>query len=188
MKKLLSALLIASIAPLSSTAAAADRNLSLTYVDASYQDIDGVADGFRLRGSYGFGESNWYAFADYSRSEIDELNNADFNMGHIGVGYSLPISEPADLVFETGYQLIRADGSDLSGYRIAAGVRTQLGTPRLEGHAKAVRYGGGDLESQWGANIGLNYFFTDAKRFSVLGEYEYGEDGDIYWVGLRATF
>lgn len=189
MNRSIAALLLASASIFAASAAnASDRTLSLTHVDVLYQDIDGVADGYAIRGSYGFGESNWYIFGDYSRSEIKALNNADFNIGHLGVGYALPIAEPTDFVLEAAYQYVRAGGSDLSGYRLGGGIRSQLGTPRVEGHVKALHYGGGDLESQWAANLGVNVFFTEARRFSVLGEYEFGEDGDIYWVGLRATF
>lgn len=189
LRSIAAALFLAASAPFATaTASASDRELSLTHVDVLYQDIDGEADGFAIRGSYGFGESNWYVFGDYSRSEIEALNDAHFTMGHLGLGYALPIADPADFVLEGAYQYIRAAGDDLSGYRLGAGVRSRLGTPRVEGHVKAIHYGGGDLESQWAANLGINVFFTDARRFSAIGEYEFGEDGDIYWIGLRATF
>lgn len=171
------------------SAHAFERDLSLTYVDAVYQDIDGVADGFGLRGAYGLGDSDWYVHGKYSRLDISGLSGADFDLWEVGVGYSYPINQASDVVFDAAYQQMRFDGDSLDGYRVGAGVRTILGTPRLEGHAKAHFYTGGDSQSQWAANVGLNFFFTQSKRFSVIGEYEFADSGDdIFWIGLRASF
>lgn len=189
MKHLLFALTFALGATVATSAHASDRDLSLTYADVVYQDIDGVADGFGLRGSYGFGESNWFVHGDFNRLDISGLSGSNFNLWHLGVGYALPVADSVDVVLDGTYQSLRFDGNSLDGYRLGTGVRAVLGTPRLEGHAKAYYYTGGDLQSQWAANVGLNFFFTHTKRFSLLGEYEFADSGDdIFWVGLRATF
>ena len=143
----------------------------------------------RLRGAYGLGDSDWYLHGKYSRLDISGLSGADFDLWEVGVGYSYPINQASDVVFDAAYQQMRFDGDSLDGYRVGAGVRTILGTPRLEGHAKAHFYTGGDSQSQWAANVGLNFFFTQSKRFSVIGEYEFADSGDdIFWIGLRASF
>lgn len=169
-------------------AKAQDTALSLTYFDLHYQNIDNIADGYGVGGSYGFGESNGYVFGDYTSSEFDEIN-ADFTTWHVGFGYSLPLGDPLDMVVEAAYQMVDSDFGDLDGFRLGLGLRGWIGSPAVEGHAKALYYDGGDLEEQWAANLGLNIFLTRAHRFSIFGEYEFADGGDDLWrLGFRTTF
>jgi Ax21 family sulfation-dependent quorum factor len=181
MKRSLLALALVAIAPF---AAQADDNLSYTYVEADYLNIDGDADGFGLRGSVEFGESNFYGFGGYSNSDIDNTS-IDVDMYDLGIGYAHGVSPNADLIAELAYINADADGFDVDGYRTSVGVRGSF-SPNFEGLLKANYIDGSDFDGDFSATVGAQYKF--AGMWGIVGEAEFGNGAESYLIGVRASF
>ncbi|HEY9143131.1 MAG TPA: diffusible signal factor-reguated Ax21 family protein [Arenimonas sp.] len=182
MKRSLIALAFAALLPLS---AQADDKLSYTWVEADYLNVDGDADGFGLRGSLEFGDSNFYGFGGFNTVEIDN-SNIDVDSFDIGLGYAHSLSDNVDLLSEISYLNSDVSGfGDLDGYRASVGVRGSF-SPNFEGMIKANYTDGDNFDGDFTATVGAQYKFT--QTWGVVGEIEAGDGGETYLVGLRASF
>ena len=114
---------ICAISPISAFAA---DDLSYTYLEADYinLDIDDFGDdgsalddfdngnGYGFRGSLGF-DNNWFIFANYTVTDaditfFDDLNmlqpgNADVKKLDLGAGIALPVNDMSDVVLRGAY-------------------------------------------------------------------------------------
>jgi Ax21 family sulfation-dependent quorum factor len=181
-KHSLIALALASLLPL---AAQADDKLSYTYIEGNYVDVNGDADGFGLRGSFEFGESNFYGFGSYKNVELDDID-IDVDFWDAGIGYAHGISQNADLISELAY--VKADaggGADADGYRVSVGVRGSF-TDNLEGLLKANYTNGSDIDDDFSGTAGLQWKFN--QTWGLTGEVEFADAGESFLVGLRASF
>jgi Ax21 family sulfation-dependent quorum factor len=181
-KHSLIALALAALLPLS---AQADDKLSYTYVEGHYVDVDGDADGFGVRGSFEFGQSNFYGFGAYQNVEFDNTS-IDVDLWDLGIGYAHGISPNAALISELAY--IKADagsGADADGYRVSVGLRGSF-SDSFEGLLKANYTDGSDFDSDFSATAGLQWKFT--QTWGVVGEATFGDNADSYLIGLRASF
>jgi hypothetical protein len=130
--------LIATIFAVVPVAGMAADDLSYTYLQADYinLDIDDVGDngdvlddfdngnGFAIRGSFGFG-NNWFVFSDYSVTDADvsffddsdmlQPGNADVKKLDLGVGLALPLTDISDLVLRGAYTDTDIDDFDFGG-------------------------------------------------------------------------
>jgi len=182
MKRSLIALALAALIPLS---AQAGDNLSYTYVEAGYVDIDGDADGFGVRGSYEFGDSNFYGFASYSQVEIDHTS-IDIDNSQLGVGYAHGLSDNVDLLAELSWVNTDVDGlGDVDGYRASVGIRGTIAS-NFEGLVKANWTDGSDFDGDFSGTVGAQYKFN--KTWGLTGEIEFADEGETYMVGVRASF
>ena len=186
MKRSLIALSLAALLPLS---AQADDKLSYTYVEGGYINIDadgGVgADGFGVRGSFEFGDSGFYGFGHYNQVEIDDIN-VDLDNTEIGLGYAHGISNNADLISELAWNNVDVDGAgSIDGYRASVGVRGSF-SENFEGLIKANYLDGDNADGDFTATLGAQYKFT--QTWGITGEVEFGDGGETYMIGLRASF
>jgi Ax21 family sulfation-dependent quorum factor len=185
MKRSLIALALVALLPLS---AQADDKLSYTYVEGDYlsTDFDGGlnGDGFGLRGSYEFGQSGFYAFGGYSQLDIDDTSISADTVD-LGLGYAHSISDSADLIAEIGHTRSDIEIAKLDGFRTSVGVRGSF-TDQLEGSIKANYYDGSDFTGDFSGTVGMQYKFT--QTWGVTGEAEFGDNGESYLVGVRASF
>jgi len=182
MKRSLIALALAALLPLS---AQADDKLSYTYIEGNYVNLDSDADGFGVRGSFEFGQSNFYGFGSYQNVEIDGTN-IDVDFFDVGFGYAHSISQNADLISELAY--IKADaggGADADGYRVSVGVRGSF-SDKVEGLIKANYTDGSDFSGDFSGTAGLQWKFT--QTWGLTGEVTFADGGETYLVGLRASF
>ena len=182
MKRSLIALALASLLPLS---AQADDKLSYTYIEGNYVDVNGDADGFGLRGSFEFGQSNFYGFGSWQNVEVDNTS-IDVDFFDVGVGYAHGISPNAALISELAY--IKADaggGADADGYRASVGLRGSF-SDSVEGLIKANYTDGSDFDGDFSGTAGLQWKFT--QTWGLTGEIEFADGGETYLVGLRASF
>ena len=182
MKRSLIALALAALLPLS---AQADDKLSYTWVEADYLNVDGDADGFGLRGSLEFGDSNFYGFGGFSAVEIDNTS-IDVDSYDIGLGYAHGLSENTALLAEISY--LNSDFSgfgDLDGYRASVGLRGSF-SENFEGMIKANYTDSDDFDGDFTATVGAQYKFS--QTWGLVGEIEAGDEGETYLVGLRASF
>ncbi|MBW8310749.1 MAG: hypothetical protein K0M64_01830 [Rhizobium sp.] len=182
MKRSLIALALAALLPLS---AQADDKLSYTYVEGGYVNVDSDADGFGVRGSFEFGQSNFYGFGSYAQVEVDN-SSVDIDNTEIGLGYAHDLSDNLDLISELAYVNADADGfGDVDGYRASVGVRGSF-SDSFEGLLKANYTDGSDFDGDFSGTIGAQYKFT--QTWGVTGEVTFGDGGETYLVGLRASF
>lgn len=182
MKRSLIALALAALLPLS---AQADDKLSYSYVEGNYVNVDGDADGFGVRGSVAFGESNFYGFGSYSMVEVDDVN-VDIDFTDIGLGYAHSLSDNADLISEIAYVNADVDGfGSADGYRASVGLRGSF-SDNFEGLVKANFVDGSDVDGDFSGTLGAQYKFT--QTWGVTGEVEFGNGGESYLVGVRASF
>lgn len=184
MKKTLLALTLLAALPFA--ASAADSNLSYTYVDGGYANIDGDADGAFLRGSYNFGQSGFYGFGEYAQVEIDNTN-FDVGLSEVGLGYHYGVTAKTDLLGEVSYNNIDVDGlGDVDGHRASFGVRSAL-HPRFNALAKVNYRDYENIDGDYSLTVGGEYKFN--QRWSMVGEVEAGQDdAEQYRVGVRASF
>lgn len=185
MKRSLIALTLAALLPLS---AQADDKLSYTYVEGNYLNAQGDggvdADGFGVRGSYEFGESGFYGFGGYSQTDIDNTR-IDVDTTDIGLGYAHGISDNADLVAEIAHKRSDLGIAKIDGFRTSVGLRGSF-SENFEGLIKANYYDGSDFNGDFSGTVGAQYKFS--PTWGVTGEAEFGDNGETYLVGLRASF
>lgn len=185
MKRSLIALALVALLPLS---AHADDKLSYTFVEGNYinTDADGGldGDGFGLRGSYEFGQSGFYGFGGYSQVDIDSTSLSADTVD-VGLGYAHELSGNADLIAEVGHTRSDIEIAKIDGFRTSVGVRGSF-TDQLEGSIKANYYDGSDFTGDFSGTVGMQYKFS--QTWGVTGEAEFGDNGENYLVGLRASF
>ena len=182
MKRSLLALALVALLPLS---AQADDKLSYSYVEGNYVNIDGDADGYGVRGSIEFGDSNFYGFGSYNMVETDDFN-IDIDFTDIGLGYAYGLSDNADLISEIAYVNADVDGlGNADGYRASVGIRGSF-SDKFEGLVKANYIDGNDVDGDFSGTVGAQYKFT--QTWGVTGEVEFADGGETYLVGLRASF
>ena len=90
------ALSLAAALPFAAQAQEAPSN---TWVEGSYVNADGDAEGHAVRGSFEFGESNVYGLAGVTRLEVDN-SPLKLDGRELGLGYAHPLSERTDLFAE----------------------------------------------------------------------------------------
>lgn len=186
MKRSLLALAFVAMLPL---AAQADDKLSYTYVEGGYINVDGDADGFGVRGAFEFGDSGFYGLGGYSRVELDNTS-IDVDSYEIGIGYAHGLSDKTDLIGEVAYLNSETNGLpfgdiDVDGYRTSVGLRGSF-SDNFEGLIKANYVDGDGLDGEFTGTLGGQYKF--GQTWGVTGEVEFGDGGETYLVGLRASF
>lgn len=186
MKRSLLALALVAIVPF---AAQADDKLSYTYVEGNYVGVNadgGVdADGFGVRGAFEFGDSGFYGLGSFNQVEIDDVN-VDVDNYEIGLGYGHGLSDNLDLISELAYINSDVDNfGDVDGYRASVGLRGSF-TDKFEGLVKANYIDGSDFDGDFSGTVGAQYKFT--QTWGLTGEVEFGDGGETYLVGVRASF
>lgn len=201
MKKSLLALTL--IAALPFAAANAQDRPNYNYAQGGYTSLDGdddiKADGYSLEGSVAVAP-NWHIFAG-----TQQLEDKDYDIGvdewKLGVGFNHAISANTDFVARAAYQKLKTDdiyvgglqlanGADLDGYGIEAGVRSNL-APNFEGYAMAgyEEYSDNDgYEGPSGAYGRLGGQVKFNPSWGVFGDVKFS-DGDTVWsVGPRISW
>ena len=181
MKRSLIALALVAMLPL---AAQADDKLSYTYVDLGYVNVDGDADGYGIRGSVEFGDSGFYGLGGWRTVEIDGTN-IDVDQWELGVGYAHGLSDNLDLLAEAAYTEAEVFGFDTDGYRASVGLRGSF-SENFEGLIKANYVDGDDVDGDFTGTIGAQYKF--GQTWGLVGEVEFADGGEVYLLGLRASF
>ena len=185
MKRSLIPLALAALLPM---AALAQDGPSYTYIEGNYvnTDADGGADadGFGLCGSYEFGESGFYGFAGYTQTDFDN-SSLDADGHEVGLGYAHGLSGQTDLIGEIAHQRTDVDVAKIDGFRTSVGVRSAF-TDHFEGLLKANYYDGSDYRGDFTGTIGAQWKFTDT--WGITGEAEFGDGGETYLAGVRASF
>lgn len=178
-----------SLAALVPFAAAAQEAPSNTWVEGSYVNVDGDAEGHALRGSFEFGESNVYGLAGLSRVDVDD-STLKLDTRELGLGYALPIGTASQLFAEAAYldSELRVPGGavDANGYRTSVGLRSGL-TDRLEGLVKANYVDGDDYSGDFSGTVGA--LVKLSPTWGITGDVTFAdEDAETYQLGVRASF
>jgi Ax21 family sulfation-dependent quorum factor len=180
MKRSLLALAFAAALPMSAQAA----DLSYSFVELDYVNLDGDADGAGLRGSVGFGETGLYGFGRYTNTRT---NDTDIKIDglEIGLGYHHELTSNSEYLVEAAFQRVKTDVASENGYRVSGGVRGLL-TDNIEGLAKLGYRDSKNTDGGFIAALGGQVRFTET--WSLNAEIEFDEDGQSYLVGVRASF
>lgn len=180
MKRTLFALAFAAALPMS--AQAAERSYS--YVELDYVNVDSNADGFGVRGSVNFGESNFYGFGSYTNVQIDNTS-IDVDGFDVGLGFHHALNDSADMIAEVAYQEVQVLGFNANGYRVSGGFRGNL-AENFEGLVKLNYVDGNNLNGDFTGTLGAQYKFNET--WGATGEIEFANGGQTYLVGVRASF
>jgi opacity protein-like surface antigen len=169
---------------------------SVGYTNAEFDIASGVdieGDLIGISGSAAIGES-FFGFASYAQGDIEDNFglgiSGDLDMGNIGFGYHMPLSETVDLITSLSYEFIEvsdAGGSeDENGLGFGVGMRfAATDNVEINGGINYVDYGTifGDRTS---LDAVFLYNFTENFTVSVGGEW--GDDLTQYTVGGRYYF
>lgn len=190
-KSLATALLLAATLPL---AAQAQSSPSNTWVEGSYVNVDGDADGHAVRGSFAFGQSGVYGLGGYSRIGLDG-SPIRIDGWEAGLGYAHGLSERTQLFAEAtrlDTEVVRPgtpDGIEVfnaRGHRSSLGLRSALGD-RFEGLVKA-NYTTGERALGHELSGTVGGLFKLGQTWGVSGDVTVGEEAETYQLGLRASF
>lgn len=198
MKRTLFALALAAALPMSAQAS----ELSYSYVELDYnwmniddEGLDIDPDGWGIKGSVSIAD-NWYLFGGYMQGDdTDDDFDVDVDVAqtNIGIGWRHPISDKADFNGELSYihQNVDVDfggfdeDADGDGYRLSAGLRGEM-AENFEGYVKANWTDGSDFDGDFSGTLGAQVKF--GGMWGITGEAEFGNDANIYTLGLRASF
>ena len=184
MKRTLLALTLLAALPFAASAA---DGVSYTYVEGGYTATNtdaGDADGWALKGS-GAIAPNFHLFGEFDKQEI-ENTNIDVDNTEIGFGYAHGLTDRMDLIAEAAY--LNTDVQyfgDVDGYRASIGLRGSF-TENFEGLIKANYNDGDNADGDFTGTIGAQYKFS--QTWGMVGEATFGDNGETYLVGLRASF
>jgi Ax21 family sulfation-dependent quorum factor len=181
MKRSLLALALVAVLPF---AAQADDKLSYSYVEADYVNVDGDADGFGVRGSFEFADTGFYGLGGWRSVEIDGTN-VDIDNWELGFGYAHDLSANLDLISELAYENVEVEGFDADGFRASIGLRGSF-SPNFEGLAKIGYADGDNVDGDFVGTLGAQYKF--GQTWGLVGEVDFADGGEMYTVGLRASF
>lgn len=177
-----------SVAALLPLAAAAQEAPSNTWVEGSYVNVDGDADGHAVRGAFEFGETKLYGLGGLSRVHVDD-SPLKLDAWELGLGYALPMGTASQLFAEAAYldsEVVVPGGAiDGNGYRTSVGLRSGL-TDRLEGLVKANYVDGDDYAGDFSGTVGGLVKLTDT--WGITGDVTFGDDAETYQLGVRASF
>lgn len=180
MKRSLFALALASAFACSAQAG----ELSYNYVEADYVNLDGDADGFGLRGSVNFGDSDFYGFGSWRQYDIDGIS-ANFDHSEIGFGYHHGLSDKLDLIAELAYSHIDTRFGNSDGYRTSVGLRGAFSS-KVEGLLKANYTKHERMSGDFTATAGLQFKLN--PTWGITTEVEFDDHDAAYLLGLRASF
>ena len=190
---------LCAAAALAAPLTAAAQELSYSYVEAGYVQVepdegDIEYDGFRAKVSGQIAEQA-YLFASYGEIESDEfLGGATLEQEVItaGLGYRIPLAPVTDLTAEAAFVSVEfssdgtiADGSeDDTGYGLGLGLR-HLFTPYVEG---AVNVDYVDVFDEDETTLTLSGLFHLTPALSLGAGYSISDDADGWTVGGRFNF
>lgn len=176
------ALAIAAALPLS----VQSKELSYTYLEADYANLENNTDGWGVRGSVNFGDSGVYGLGSFGWLHADTgLGDFDIRTDEFGVGYHHALSDKADLIGELAYQNADYGSLNIDGLRSSIGVRGAL-AERVEGFVKANYYDLSDYSGDVSGTIGGQFKFNDT--WGATAEAELGDGDQSLLVGVRASF
>ncbi|GAB2667097.1 hypothetical protein [Arenimonas aestuarii] len=179
------ALSLAAALPFAVQAQEAPSN---TWIEGSYVNADGDAEGHAVRGSFEFGESNFYGLAGVTRLDVED-SPLVLDGRELGLGYAHPLSERTDLFAEAAYRDMEVEvpggAIDSDGYRTSVGLRSGL-TDRVEGLVKANYMDGDNADGEFSGTVGGLVKLT--PTWGITGDVTFGEDAEIYQLGVRASF
>ncbi|GGA80511.1 hypothetical protein GCM10011521_18510 [Arenimonas soli] len=179
------ALSLAAVLPFAAQAQEAPSN---TWVEGSYVNADGNAEGHAVRGSFEFGESNVYGLAGVTRLDVED-SPLVLDGRELGLGYAHPLSDRTDLFAEAAYRDVEVQvpggAVDSDGYRTSVGLRSGL-TDRVEGLVKANYVDGDNIDGDFSGTVGGLVKLT--PTWGITGDVTFGDDAETYQLGVRASF
>jgi hypothetical protein len=163
------------------------KDISYTYLDATYQSIDpdfGSSDtGYRLEGSLSL-LLGFYGFGRWESADIDDLDG-DLSAADLGLGWHLGLGDTVHGLVELAYTDRELGPLDSDGYTVSVGVRFAP----VERWEFGVKAGYRDLDRNLDGGYGEGYALW--KVWSVVGltaRAEIAEDANRFGIGARISF
>lgn len=174
--------------------AASAADLSYTFIEGGYQDVDIDApnadgDGLTVRGSFAI-TPMFHLFGGYSTADLDGPvpldGSADLDTWELGAGLSYSLTERVHFVGEASYidtEIDFADGKvGDDGYGLYTGIRARVAAPlQLEGGVKYVDLG--DAGDDMLLKLGAHYFITE--QWAAGLSLDLGDDITAWGINLR---
>ena len=183
MNKKIIAAAVAALALPAAASAMENANLSYTFAEFGYQDIE-EADGFNLEGSYQFNQT-FFAFGEYNTLGND---GSDVTTLTFGAGAAVAMNDKVDLFAKLGF--VSADievgpfSNDDTGFGLEFGARGMV-TKELEVFG-GLSYVDVFEDSRTGLELGARYWVQENLGISFA--YEDVEDGSGFMLAGRYTF
>ena len=159
-------------------------DLSYTYGELRFVDVDNDGDGFQLAGSYEL-EGNWILVG--SLLTLDFGSNVDATLFEVGAGYVWDYAENWDL-FST-LRLAHAEvdtpagDADDTGFAFSAGARGFL-APKFEIRGSVNHINLDDSDTY--LTFAGDYYFTDQVSAGI--SLDFAGDTDAFSIGARWYF
>lgn len=191
-----SILTVAAALLINSPAAIADSDISYSYLEAGYFDVDADgADptGFSFKASAEISDS-FFVFAETKQGDFDTtgINNneveVDFDRIGYGIGYQSDMTKNSSWFVSYSINEWEIGDGDLDVDTLRIGIRGQL-TDNLElnGSLTHNQIDAGDTDDdESGYQIGMLYNMTDSTSFTL--NYESIDDVDEASIGIRYSF
>lgn len=170
-------------------ALADDMNYSYIELDWAHIEVDngGGGDGVYLDGSVGFAE-RFFAFANYAKLDVGA---ADVDTYAVGLGGHVVMTGNMDFVGRVGYTeldlAVPGGSASADGFLVTAGLRGHMMDNTFEMEGDVIYR---DLGNQGGEetafSLGGRFMLTDAFALGV--KYQFGEDADTLFAGVRFSF
>lgn len=181
MKKNIIAAAVAALV-LPAAAIAAEPNMSYTYGEIGYTDLDQdgfSADGLALEGSYEFMQQV-FGFASYQ----DLSGDFDSSTFIVGAGYVMPFNDKVDGYAKLGFVSDETGPFDDTGFMLGFGLRADI-TKQVEGF---FEYTSTDIydDTSSAFELGGRYWFQENMGVSLA--YNDVEDADGFTVAFRYNF
>jgi len=162
----------------------AQTELSYTYAELRFVDLDEGDDGLRFGGSYRLND-DWYLFGEIS--DLDLNRNFDQSSYEFGGGYIHELNQNLHLIATASLITAEIDGPSFddsdTGIGLAGGVRALL-APNVEVRG-AVKHINLDNQDTF-LEIAGDYFFNE--QFSAGVSIEFAGDRDLFTIGARIHF
>ena len=159
-------------------------DLSYTYAELRFVDVDNDGDGFQLAGSYEL-EGNWILVG--SLLALDYGSRVDATLFEIGAGYVWDYTENWDLFSTLRLAHAQVDtpagDADDTGFAISAGARGFL-APKFEIRGSVNHINLDDSDTY--LTFAGDYYFTDQVSAGI--SLDFAGDTDSFSIGGRWYF
>jgi len=182
-------ILIAAVAAALSPAAVLANDVSYSYGEINYHEVDvgaGISDnGFGLAGSFAINDS-WHAGLSYNTTSFGF--GVDYDRTSLGFGYNGDFGTNASYFIDLAYEKIDLGiGGDDTGYSFQVGARGMVSDSfELQGQIGTIDIFGGS-ETTYG--VSGRYFINDSMAIGLSWDtVDSGSGIDTLTLGFRFNF
>ena len=181
-------IIAAAVAAAALSPLAASAEISYSYGEIQYVDIDVDAGVFGSASESGFGLEGSYEINDMFHIGIDFSSVDDLDQTTLGFGYHREVGDDASFYADLAWESIDAGAAgDDDGYSIELGLRGMVSdTFELQGYIGQIDVGGSEMFY----GLGGRYYFNDNMAVGLGYETieSFGVEVDTLELGFRYNF